>query len=143
MQKRVKDELRVETQASWEKFCNSISLETCPSESWRKIKNFLKPKGQRDYPTLRHDDKVAKTNAHKAQLFVKSVERHFGIESEHFDSNHFNEVNQFIGDNHRYFYPPEDPDDYRLDVRNEHELVTDVDAQTLIKLVKFLKRGKA
>ena len=26
---------------------------------------------------------------------------------------------------------------------NEHELVADVDAPTLIKLVKFLKRGKA
>ena len=26
---------------------------------------------------------------------------------------------------------------------NEHELVADVDTQTLIKLVKFLKRGKA
>ena len=25
---------------------------------------------------------------------------------------------------------------------NEHELVEDADAQTLIKLVKFLKRGK-
>ena len=93
LQKQVKGELRVETQASWEKFCNSISLETDPSESWRKIKNFLKPKGQRDYPTLRHDDKVAKTNADKAQLFAKSNERHFGIESEHFDSNHLHEVN--------------------------------------------------
>ena len=41
------------------------------------------------------------------------------------------------------FYPPEDPDDYRFDVGNEHELVNDVDAQTLIRLVKFLKRGKA
>ena len=40
------------------------------------------------------------------------------------------------------FYPPEDPDDYRFDVGNEHELVADVDAQTLTKLVKFLKRGK-
>ena len=60
----------------------------------------------------------------------------------HFDSNHFDEVNKFI-DNHRYFYPPEDPDDYRFDVGNEHELVADVDAETLIKLVKFLKRGKA
>ena len=57
--------------------------------------------------------------------------------------NRVNEVNTFIEDNHRYFYPPEDPDDYRFDVRNEHELVADVDAQTLIKLVKFLKRGKA
>ena len=94
---------------------------------------LLKPKGQRDYPTLRHNDRVAKTNADKAQLFAKSFERHFGIESEHFDSNHFDEVNQFIEDNHRYFYPPEDPDDYRFDVGNEHELVEDVDAQTLIK----------
>ena len=109
LQKQVKDELRVETRASWEKFCNSISLENDPSESWRKIKNFLKPKDQRDYPTLRHDDKVATTNADKAQLFAESVARYFGIESEHFDSNHFNEVNQFIEDNHRYFYPPEDP----------------------------------
>ena len=46
-------------------------------------------------------------------------------------------------DNHWYFYPPEDSDDYRFDVGNKHECVEDVDAQTLIKLVKFLKRGKA
>ena len=85
LQKQVKDELRVETQASWEEFCNSISLETVPSESWRKIKNFLKPKGQRDYLTLHHDYKVAKTNADKAQLFAKSVKRHFSIESKHLD----------------------------------------------------------
>ena len=143
LQKQVKDELRVKTQASWEKFCTSISLETDPSESWRKIKNFLKPKGQHNYPTLRHDDKVAKTNAGKAQLFAESVERHFGIHSEHFDSNHFNEVNQFTQDNHRYFYPPEDPDDCRFNVGNEHELVEDADVQTLIKLAKFFKKGKA
>ena len=141
LQKQVKDDLRVESQASWEKFCNSISLETNSNESWRKIKNFLK--GQRDYPTLQHANKVAKTKADKAQLFAESVERHFGIESDHFDSNHFNAVNKFIEDNYQYFYPPEDPDDYRFDVGNEHELVADVDAQTLIKLVKFLKRGKA
>ena len=45
--------------------------------------------------------------------------------------------------NHKYFYLPEDPDDCRFDMGNEHELVEDVDPQTLIKLVKFLKRGKA
>ena len=143
LQKQVKEELKIESLVSWEKFCDSISLETNPTESWRKIKNFLKPKGQRDYPTLHHANKVAKTNADKAQLFAESVERHFGIESDHFDSNHFDDVNKFIEDNHRYFYPPEDPDDYRFDVGNEHELVADVDAPTLIKLVKFLKRGKA
>ena len=135
LQKQVQDELRVE-------FCNSINLETNLNESWRKIKKFLKPKGQRDYPTLHHENKVAKTNADKAQLFAESVERHFGFESDHFDSNHFHEVNKFIEDNHRYFYPSEDPDDYSSDVGNEHELVDDADAQTLIKLVKFLKRGK-
>ena len=53
LQKQVKDEPRVEMQASWKKFCNSTSLKNDSSESWRKIKNFLKPKGQRDYPT--HD----------------------------------------------------------------------------------------
>ena len=143
LQKQVKDELKVESVVSWEKFCNSISLENNPNESWHKIKNFLKPKGQRDYPALLHVNKVAKTSADKAQLFAESTERHFGIKSDHFDLNHFDEVNKFIEDNHRYFYPPEDPDDYRFDVGNEHELVADVDAQTLIKLVKFLKRGKA
>ena len=81
LQKQVKDDLRVELQASWEKFCNSISLETDSNKSWRKIKNFLKPKGQHDYPTLQHANKVTKTNAGKAQLFAESVERHFGIES--------------------------------------------------------------
>ena len=87
-------------------------------------------------------NEVAKTNVDKAQFFAKSVERHFGIESDHFYSNHFDEVNKFIEDNHGYFYPPEDPGDYCFDVGNEHELVADVDAQTLNKLVKFLKRGK-
>ena len=143
MQKQVKEKLKIESLVSWEKFCTSISLETNSTEFWRKIKDFLKPKDQRDYPTLRHANKVAKTNVEKAQLFAESVERHFGIKSDHFNSNHFHEVNKFIEDNHRYFYPPEDPDDYRFDVGKKHELVAEVNAQTLIKLVKFLKRGKA
>ena len=143
MHKQVKEELRIESLVSWEKFCNSISLENNANESWCKIKNFLKPKGQRDYLALHHANKVTKANADKAQLFAESVERHFSIESIHFDSNHFDEVNKFVENNHRHFYPPEDPDDYRSDVGNDHELGNDVDAQTLIKLVKFLKRGKA
>ena len=67
------DDIRVETQASWETFCNSVSLETDSNGSWGKIKDFLKPKGQRDYPTLRHDDKVTKTNAHKVQNLLKGT----------------------------------------------------------------------
>ena len=105
LQKQVKEELKIESLVSWEKFCNSISLESNSSESWRKIKNSLKPRGQCDYLTLHHANKVAKTNADKAQLFAESVERHFGIESDHFDSNDVDEVNKFIEDNHRYFYP--------------------------------------
>ena len=113
LQKEIKDNLRIESQASWEKFCNDISLETNQTESWRKIKNFLKPKGPRDYPASGPDAKTAKTNADKTQLFAQSVERHFSIQSDNFDSNHFDEVNQFIEDNYEHFYPPEDPDDYR------------------------------
>ena len=104
------------------KFCNDISLETNHTESWRKIKNFLKPKGQRDYPALHLDAKTAKTNADKAQLFAESVERHFGIQSDNFDSKHFDEVNQFIEDNYIYFYPPEDSDDYRTDMDDDRDL---------------------
>ena len=70
LQKQVKEEFKVESLVSWEKFCNSISLETNSTESWHKIKNFLKPKGQRNYPTLHHANIVVKTNADKAQLFA-------------------------------------------------------------------------
>ena len=112
LQKEIKDNLRIESQASWEKFCNDISLKTNHTESWRKIKNFLKPKGQRDYPALRLDAKTIKTNADYAQLFAESVERHLGIQSNNFDSNHFGEVNQFIEGNYEYFHLPEDPNDY-------------------------------
>ena len=143
LQTEIKDNLRIESQASWQKFFNDISLESNHTESWRKIKNFFKPKGQRDYPALRLDAKTAKTNADKAQLFAESVERHFGIQSNNFDSNHFDEVNQFIEDNYEYFYPPEDPDDYRSDMDDDHDLVPDIDSDTLIKIVNFLKRGKA
>ena len=63
LQKEIKDNLWIQSQ---EKFCNNISLETNYTESWHKIKNFLKPKGQHDYPALRLDAKTAKTNADKA-----------------------------------------------------------------------------
>ena len=92
---------------------------------------------------MRLDAKIAKTNADNAQLFAESVERHFGIQNNNFDSNHFDEVNQFIEDNYEYFYPPEDLDDYRSDMDDDHHLVADIDSDTLIKIVKFLKRGKA
>ena len=66
LQKQVKDDLRVESQASWEKFCNSISLEINSNESWCKIKNLSRrvsaiillrstlPKSPRPTPTKRN-----------------------------------------------------------------------------------------
>ena len=43
-----------------------------------------------------------------------------------------------------YFYPLEegleDPDDNRFDMGNMHEFVEDVDSQSPINLLKFLKR---
>ena len=61
------------------------------------------------------------------QLFAKSVKRHLGIQSDNFDSNHSDEVIQLIEDNYEYFYPPEDPDDYRSDMNDDHDLVADID----------------
>ena len=139
LQKEIKDNLRIESQASWEKLCNNISLETNHTESWCQIKNFLKPKGQCNYPALRIDAKTAKTNADKEQLFAESVERHFGIQSDNFELKYFDEVNQFIEDNYVYFYPPEDTDDFRADMDDDHDLVADIDFDTLIRIVKFIK----
>ena len=92
---------------------------------------------------MRLNAKTAEANADKAQLFAESFERRLGIQSDNFDSNHFNEVNQFIDDNYEYFYPPEDPDDYRSNMDDDHDLVVDIDSDTLIRIVTFLKRGKA
>ena len=89
------------------------------------------------------DAKAAKINAVQVQHFAKGVKRHFSIQSNNFDSKHFDEVNQFIEDNYEYFYPPEDPDDYRSDMDDDHDLVANIDSDTLIKIVKFLRRGKA
>ena len=35
------------------------------------------------------------------------------------------------------------PDDYRADMDDDHDVVADIDSDTLIRIVKFLKRGKA
>ena len=139
MQKEIKGNLRIESQTSLEKLCNNNSLETNYTESWHKVKYFLKPKGLHDYLALRVDAKAAKTKADKTQLFAEFVERHFGIHSDNFDSKHYDEVNQFMEDNSEYFYPPEDSDDYRTDMDDDHNLVADIDSDIHIRIVKFLK----
>ena len=92
---------------------------------------------------MRLDAKTAKTNAAKAQLFSESVERPFGIQSDNFDSKHFDEFNPFIEDNYEYFYPPEDPIITERTWIMTTILWPDIDSDTLIRIVKFIKGGKA
>ena len=66
LQKEIRTKINQESTISWEKFCNSISLESDPKKSWRKITNFLKPTGPRSYPTVKLGNKTAKTNPEKA-----------------------------------------------------------------------------
>ena len=45
LQKEIRTKINQESTVSWKKFRNSISLESDPKKLWRKITNFLKPKG--------------------------------------------------------------------------------------------------
>ena len=42
LQKEIRTKINQESTISWEKFCNSISLESDPKESWRKITNAIR-----------------------------------------------------------------------------------------------------
>ena len=45
LQKEVITKINQESTISWQKFCNSISLESDTKKSWRKITNFVNQKG--------------------------------------------------------------------------------------------------
>ena len=120
LQKEIRIKINQESTISWEKFCNSISLESDPKQSWRKITNFLKPKGPRSYPKLDLGDKTAKPNPEKAQLFAEGVERNFGIESHLFRKSHFDRINKFM-EAHSYHFTP-------LDSLNDNTTDTDDDS---------------
>ena len=144
MQKEIRTKINQESTISWEKFCNSISLESDPKQSWRKITNFLQPKGPRSYPTLKLGNKTAKTNPEKAQLFAESVERNFGIESHLFRKSHFDRINKFVEANPYHFTPLDSLNDNTTDTDDDSDLVADVDSDTLIRIVPHkLKNGKA
>ena len=127
LQKEIRTKINQESTISWEKFCNSISLESDPKESWRKMTNFLKPKGLCIYPTVKLGHKTAKTNPEKAQPFAESVEGKFGFEA------------------HSYHFTPLDSlHDNVTDTDGHSDLVADVDPDTLIRIVRSdLKNGKA
>ena len=144
LQKEIRTKINQESTISWEKFCNSISLESDPKTSWHKITNFLKPKGLRSYPTLKLGNKTAKTNPKKAQLFAESVERNFGIESHLFSKSQFDRINKFVEAHSYHFTPLHSLHDNITDTDDDSDLVADVDPDTLIRIVRTeLKNGKA
>ena len=144
LQKEIRTKINQESTISWEKFCNSISLESDPKKSWRKITNFLKPKGLRSYPTLKLGNKTAKTNPEKAQLFAESVERNFGIESHLFSKSQFDCINKFVEAHSYHFTPLKSLYDNITATDDDSDLVADVDPDTLIRIVRTeLKNGKA
>ena len=136
LQNDITTKIDQESTISWEKFCNSISLESDPKESWRKITNFLKPKGPRSYPTLKLGNKAAKTNPGKAQLFAENVERNFGIESHLFRKSHFDRINKFVEAHSYHFTPLDSLNDITTDTDDDSDLVADVDPDTLTRIVR-------
>ena len=144
LQKEIRTKINQESTISWERFCNSISLESDGKKSWRKITNFLKPKGPCSYPGLKLGNKAAKANPEKAQLFAKSVERNFGIESHLFSKSQFDRINKFVEAHSYHFTPLNSLYDSITDTDDDSDLVADVDPDTLIRIVRTeLKTGKA
>ena len=136
LQKEVRTKINQESTISWKKFCSSITLESDPKKSWRKITNFLKPKVPRSYPTLKLGNKTAKTNPEKAQLFAESVERNFGIESHLFSKSQFDRINEFVEAHSYHFTPLDSLYDNITDTDDDNDLVADVDPDTLIRIVR-------
>ena len=144
LQKEIRTKINQESTINWEKFCNSISLESDQQRSWRKITNFLKPKGPCSYPTLKLGNKTAKTNPQEAQLFAKSVKRNLGIESHLFSKSQFDRINKFVEHHSYHFTPLDSPQDNITDTYDDSDLVADVDPETLIRIVQTeLKNFKA
>ena len=144
MQKEIRTKLNQESIISWEKFCNSISLESDPKKSWHKITNFFKPKGPHSYPMFKLGNKTAKTNPEKAQLIAESVERNFSIESHLFQKSHFDQINKFVEAYSYHFTPLDSLHDNVTDIDDDSELVANVDPDTLIHIVRSkLKNSKA
>ena len=136
LQKEITTKINQESTISWEKFSNSISLESDPKRSsWRKITNFLKSKGPRNYPMLKLGNKTAKTNPKKAQFFAESVERNFGIESHLFSKSQFDRINKFVEAHSYHFTPLNSLYDNISDTDDDSDLVADVDPDTLIHIV--------
>ena len=142
MQKENRTKINQESTIRWEKFSNSISLESDPRQSWHKITNFFKPKGPRGYPTLKLDNKTAKTNPEKAQFFAKSVQENFGIKRHLFRKSHFDCINKFVETHSYHVIPLDSLNDNITGTDDDSDLAADVDSDTLIPMVRSeLKNG--
>ena len=105
----------------------------------KRIKNFFKPKTQKTYPTLKLDNKTAKT-----ELFAESLERHFGIECNNFNGTNLRKINQFVDSSPYIFTPLDSIDNGNHEKDDDHPLVANVDPQELISIVKFdLRKSKS
>ena len=144
LQKEIRTKINKKSTISWDKFCNSIGLESDPKQPWHKMTNFLKPKGPFSYPTLKLGNETAKTNPEKAQLFAESVERDFSIESHLFRKSQFDHITKFVEAHSYNFTPLDSLNNNTTDTDDDSDLVADVDLDTLIRIVCHeLKNGKA
>ena len=144
LQKEVRTKINQESSISWEKFCNSISLESDPKKSWHKITNFLKPKGPCSYPSPKLSNRTAKTNPEKGHLSAETVKRNFRIETHLFSKSNFEHINKFVETHSHNFTPLESSHDNITDTDDDSDLVADVDPDILIRIVRTeLKNGKA
>ena len=82
------------------------------------------------------DNRTAKPNPEKTQLFAESVERNFGIESHLFRKSHFDRINKFIEAHSYHFTPLNSLHDNITDIIDNSDLVADVDPDTLICIVR-------
>ena len=124
LQKEIRTKINQESTISWEKFCNSIRLESDPKKLWHKITNFLKPKGLRSYPTLNKFIGIL-----RSLLFSKSQ---------------FDRINKFVEAHSYHFTPLDSLYDNITDTDKVSDSVADVDPDTLIRIVRTeLKNGKA
>ena len=80
-------------------------------------------------------NKTAETNPEKAQLFVESVKRNFGIESHLFRKSHFDRINKFVEAHSYHFTLLDSLHDHVTDTDDDSDLVADVDPDTLIRIV--------
>ena len=71
LRKEIRTNINQESTITWEKFCNSISLESDPKKSWCMIANFIKALGPRSYPTLKLGNTTAKTNPKRPNFLPK------------------------------------------------------------------------